>query len=145
MYPLKSPAPVHLSSSPQPHDRSLLNRDPSGKGIYTFKSTSDAIEEEERWAETASVMSDTDPGCIICLEEYAVGDTVRVLPCGHIYHDACISHWILRRTRYKFHECPICKTPCFSDEVGKKAEEEARVAGAIMSRRNSPSNLLSVF
>ncbi|KAJ1885257.1 hypothetical protein LPJ66_010206, partial [Kickxella alabastrina] len=102
MYPLKSPAPVHLSSSPQRHDRSLLNRDPSSKGIYTSNSTSDAIEEEERWVETASIMSDTDPGCIICLEEYVVGDT-----------------------------------------VGKKAEEEARVAGAIMSRRNSPSNLIS--
>ncbi|KAJ2776204.1 hypothetical protein GGI15_004915 [Coemansia interrupta] len=87
-------------------------------------------------------LSDVEPSCVVCLEEYVVGDTVRVLPCGHVFHDGCICPWLLR-PKAKFHECPICKTPCFSHEAAKKAEEEA--AARMQARGNHPSNLISVF
>lgn len=55
--------------------------------------------------------------CLICLEEYAVGDVQLTLPCFHRFHDACAQQW-LRRSE----TCPTCKysIACdsfFSDEV----------------------------
>ncbi|KAJ2706688.1 hypothetical protein H4R19_004990 [Coemansia spiralis] len=64
------------------------------------------------------------PQCVICLEEYQVGEAVRVLPCGHIFHDACIARW-LQSTASKVHECPVCKAPCSAADARKKSEAAA--------------------
>lgn len=34
-------------------------------------------------------------GCSICTEDFAKGEDVRVLPCRHQYHPACIDPWLL--------------------------------------------------
>lgn len=45
--------------------------------------------------------------CPICLDEYTSQLTpVRELPCGHVYHPACIDKYL--RTRSSL--CPLCKT-----------------------------------
>eukprot|EP00093_Oithona_nana_P001479 01479.XXX_2201_3897_1 [CDS] Oithona nana genome sequencing. len=42
--------------------------------------------------------------CPVCIEEYKIGETVRILPCNHRFHKACIDQWLLdKRT------CPMCK------------------------------------
>lgn len=33
--------------------------------------------------------------CSICTEDFATGEDVRVLPCHHKYHPACIDPWLL--------------------------------------------------
>jgi hypothetical protein len=38
---------------------------------------------------------DGELGCSICTEDFSTGDDVRVLPCGHKYHPACIDPWLL--------------------------------------------------
>jgi hypothetical protein len=34
-------------------------------------------------------------GCSICTEDFTKGEDVRVLPCNHKYHPACIDPWLL--------------------------------------------------
>lgn len=56
--------------------------------------------------------------CSICLSDFGDGDIIVCLPCNHIYHDACLSHWISRSIR-----CPLCR--CNLEEADKRLEETA--------------------
>ncbi|KAJ1664620.1 hypothetical protein IW140_004013 [Coemansia sp. RSA 1813] len=103
-------------------------------------STSSANDSDSRYAPTEA----GPPSCVICLEEYIVDDEVRVLPCGHVFHDQCIIPWLLRPNS-KFHECPMCKIPCFADEAAKKAKEEAARLSGSQEQRDSQTNMISVF
>ncbi|GAB5356026.1 hypothetical protein AAMO2058_000255600 [Amorphochlora amoebiformis] len=42
--------------------------------------------------------------CCICMDDMTSGDTVRRLPCFHVFHDKCIDPWLKRDP-----SCPICK------------------------------------
>jgi len=56
----------------------------------------------------ASTWSTGPPGaqCVICVEDLTEGETIRRLPCGHVYHQECIDLW-LQRSRL----CCLCKRP----------------------------------
>ena len=41
--------------------------------------------------------------CIICLDNMIVGNNIKSLQCGHIYHYECINKWFNVRK-----ECPVC-------------------------------------
>lgn len=42
--------------------------------------------------------------CPVCLDVYKIGEAMRILPCSHRFHKACIDQWLLdKRT------CPMCK------------------------------------
>lgn len=43
--------------------------------------------------------------CMICLNDYQIGDVVTTLPCFHMFHPECITEW-LNRSKL----CPLCKT-----------------------------------
>jgi hypothetical protein len=45
-------------------------------------------------ASTPSVR-EPDLGCSICTEDFVTGEDVRVLPCQHKYHPACVDPWLL--------------------------------------------------
>ena len=49
--------------------------------------------------------------CVICLDEYVCGDIVKVLPCGHFFHQCCIEAWLLCGTGAKNRRCPVCRWP----------------------------------
>lgn len=38
---------------------------------------------------------DQIPGCSICTDDFKVGEDVRVLPCNHQFHPACIDPWLI--------------------------------------------------
>lgn len=47
--------------------------------------------------------SEEEPHCSICLCEYENSDSLVRLPCGHVFHEDCISSWTDHNTR-----CPLC-------------------------------------
>jgi len=48
--------------------------------------------------------------CCICLDDYVVGDKLRILPCDHAYHVKCIDPWLLKNKRV----CPQCRKKVFA-------------------------------
>ncbi|XP_062982312.1 E3 ubiquitin-protein ligase RNF149 [Elgaria multicarinata webbii] len=42
--------------------------------------------------------------CAICIENYKPKDTVRILPCKHVFHRHCVDPWLLEHRT-----CPMCK------------------------------------
>jgi hypothetical protein len=43
--------------------------------------------------------------CTICLEDYALRETIRSLPCLHLFHTKCIDQWLTEQSD----TCPICR------------------------------------
>jgi hypothetical protein len=37
---------------------------------------------------------DSLKSCMICVEEYVVGDKTRTMPCFHFFHKHCIDMWL---------------------------------------------------
>ncbi|KAK9144094.1 hypothetical protein Sjap_003997 [Stephania japonica] len=52
--------------------------------------------------------------CYICLVEYEEGDSMRILPCHHEFHRACVDKWLKEIHRV----CPLCRGDiCRSDAL----------------------------
>ncbi|VVB10440.1 unnamed protein product [Arabis nemorensis] len=68
------------------------------KSMKQHKHTSSAAESHQ----------DMEP-CCVCQEEYAEGDDLGTLGCGHEFHTACVKQWLMLKNL-----CPICKTVALS-------------------------------
>lgn len=55
--------------------------------------------------------------CSICFNDYASGEQLKVLPCGHKYHKECIEQWFRLSMNYTDNplKCPYCNTSIFSE------------------------------
>jgi hypothetical protein len=62
---------------------------------------------------TAHIAS-TQLECVICIEEFVEGETLRVLPCNHCFHVACVDVWLLERPL-----CPLCKAAALPAAVSE--------------------------
>merc|ERR1712203_1268146 len=55
--------------------------------------------------------------CALCLDEYKAGEEVLKLPCGHFFHEGCVSPWFAKSLL-----CPLCNQDVSpaeaSDSVG---------------------------
>ncbi|CAH1431632.1 unnamed protein product [Lactuca virosa] len=58
--------------------------------------------------------------CVICLEEWGVGDVVKEMPCKHKFHGGCVEKWL------KIHgSCPVCRHKMPVDDSDKKIGDES--------------------
>jgi hypothetical protein len=57
--------------------------------------------------------------CSVCLDHYVNGDTVKTLPCKHIYHGYCIDRWLQAHNT-----CPECRAEV--EEGAAKVKELLR-------------------
>ncbi|XP_057493697.1 E3 ubiquitin-protein ligase MPSR1-like [Actinidia eriantha] len=47
---------------------------------------------------------DEGSDCVICMEEWGIGDVAREMPCRHRFHGGCIEKWL------GIHgSCPVCR------------------------------------
>lgn len=78
--------------------------------------------------------------CSICLQDYETGESIKTLPCTHVYHCGCIERW-LGECRGS---CPVCTQKVIlpapppataSGSVGRVKASSARGGGSGSSRR----------
>lgn len=70
-----------------------------------------------------------DPACAICFSEFARGDDVGQLPCGHAFHTACIDVWLSQKPLCPF-RCPQLVFPQLASQQEEPlAQEHTSVPG----------------
>jgi hypothetical protein len=52
---------------------------------------------------TITVVTETEQKCSICLDGFATGQVMRILPCDHAFHKECIDDWLDASKK-----CPNC-------------------------------------
>lgn len=60
-----------------------------------------------KYADLEDKIKSMNISCTVCQDDFNTEDTVRVLPCEHLYHPDCIDDW-LKGHSYK---CPCCRKP----------------------------------
>lgn len=58
--------------------------------------------------------------CIICQNPLRFGESVRQLPCGHIYHVACIDRWFGGEALEDHDNCPLCQKTILPDALPER-------------------------
>ncbi|KAI0997751.1 hypothetical protein K3495_g10437 [Podosphaera aphanis] len=102
--------------------------------------------------ENKSETYESDLGCSICTEDFKAGEDLRVLPCNHKFHPACVDPWLLNVCG----TCPLCRfdlRPASDKEVNDTQNHDtspplARLdtAGYITSETSNPHrNRISRF
>ncbi|KAK4742241.1 hypothetical protein SAY87_000242 [Trapa incisa] len=86
-----------------------------------------------------SVLEDncTSRTCAICLEDYNVGEKIRILPCRHKFHAICVDLWLTSWRTF----CPVCKR----DARTSTGEPPASESTPLLSRSPSSSSVASSY
>ena len=58
----------------------------------------------ENTIDDVSKLDNEKKNCLICLDDFKIGDKTTVLPCIHFFHSNCIKMWLKSQNT-----CPICK------------------------------------
>ncbi|CAN4081367.1 unnamed protein product [Withania somnifera] len=88
-----------------------------------------------------SVLEDncTSVTCAICLEDYSVGDKLRLLPCRHKFHAMCVDAWLTSWRTF----CPVCKRDARTSSDDPPASESTPLLSSSLASLSSLSSLRS--
>ncbi|RWA04726.1 hypothetical protein EKO27_g10378 [Xylaria grammica] len=128
-------------TEPQPQDASQGVTEGASNNVATSESSSDAAQDtiSRHEPESASAPTSSTPdkakeetkpeedhlGCSICTEDFTVGEDVRVLPCNHKFHPACVDPWLVNVSG----TCPLCRLDLRPPEDIER-EENGEAAGS---------------
>lgn len=82
----------------------------------------------------------TSATCAICLEDYSVGERLRVLPCRHKFHAFCVDAWLTTWRTF----CPVCKRDARTSTGDPPASERTPLLSSSPASVASSSVLSSV-
>ncbi|THF96956.1 hypothetical protein TEA_003587 [Camellia sinensis var. sinensis] len=82
----------------------------------------------------------TSATCAICLEDYNVGERLRVLPCRHKFHAFCVDAWLTTWRTF----CPVCKRDARTSTGDPPASERTPLLSSSPASVASSSVLSSV-
>ena len=91
------PAQAHLSTireEPETPRRNVAPQLKAPNGAEQQRGIGPDSQRENGDRESSS-RGDSDLGCSICTEDFKVGEDVRVLPCNHKFHPACVDPWLI--------------------------------------------------
>ncbi|KAK8691850.1 hypothetical protein V6N13_075345 [Hibiscus sabdariffa] len=77
----------------------------------------------------------TSRTCAVCLEDYTIGEKLRILPCCHKFHAFCIDSWLTTWRTF----CPVCKRDARTTAGGLPASESTPLLST------TPSSVSSVL
>ncbi|XP_057973296.1 receptor homology region, transmembrane domain- and RING domain-containing protein 2-like [Malania oleifera] len=89
-----------------------------------------------------SVLEDncTSRTCAICLEDYSMGEKLRILPCSHKFHAFCVDSWLTTWRTF----CPVCKRDARTSTGDPPASECTPLLSSSPASRASSSILSSM-
>jgi len=70
----------------------------------------------------------TPSACAVCLSAFEAGEPTRALPCGHLFHAACITPWVTSNA-----SCPTCRRPVRIEALSDRPTLRAAVGAAVGS------------
>ncbi|KAI0453199.1 hypothetical protein F5B21DRAFT_307050 [Xylaria acuta] len=124
----------------QPHDASQGVTESTSNNDAAPESSSDAANNTASQNEPESIPAATSttpdkakkepkpeedhPGCSICTEDFTVGEDVRVLPCNHKFHPACVDPWLVNVSG----TCPLCRLDLRPPEDVEREENDDEAA-----------------
>lgn len=82
----------------------------------------------------------TSSTCAICLEDYNVGEKLRILPCRHKFHATCVDAWLTSWRTF----CPVCKRDARTNTGDPPASERTPLLSSSPTSVSS-SSILSSF
>ena len=92
----------------------------------------------------APLRTEDAPGCSICTDDFEAGQDLRVLPCDHKFHPACIDPWLLNVSG----TCPLCRIdlhgPRDENDIEGDGSDLPPPIGAEPAQRNSLRRALLV-
>ena len=74
------------------------------------------------------------PECSICLMEVNDGQNTILLPCGHMFHEDCVTKWL------QIHNtCPLCRFELPTDDADYERQRNQRNQQREANIRNNPN------
>lgn len=61
--------------------------------------------------------------CVICQDQFAVGEGLTTMPCKHIFHSECLHPWLAMHNT-----CPTCRVPVPAEEDALKKRVQSEVS-----------------